>query len=103
MVVTPSVYPSGGAFATMSSPSVEPAPGRLSMTTGTFQRSASFWATRRPVISVPPPGANGTIIRTGFVGYDGCAAASLLDALRNAITQSAVVAARGRIIVRSRG
>jgi hypothetical protein len=46
------------------------APGRLSTTTGCPQRSASFCATRRAMMSVPPPGVNPTTIRTGLTGYE---------------------------------
>jgi hypothetical protein len=37
-------------------------PGRLSTITGTFQLSVILAATVRDTISVPPPGANGTMI-----------------------------------------
>src|SRR5262249_35953942 len=45
------------------------APGRLSTTTGLPQRSPSFCATSRAMMSTPPPGANPTSMRTGFAGY----------------------------------
>src|SRR2546429_427720 len=45
------------------------APARLSTTTGWPQRSPSFCATRRAMMSVPPPGAKPTTRRTGLAGY----------------------------------
>jgi hypothetical protein len=52
----------------MSTPIVPLAPGRLSTTTVCPQRSLSFCATARAVISVPPPGGNGTINLIGRAG-----------------------------------
>jgi len=63
-----SVYPSGALLATSSAPMFPEAPGRLSTTTAWPQRSPSFWATRRAMMSVPPPGANPTTTRTGRDG-----------------------------------
>ena len=53
----------------MSTPIVPAAPGRLSTMTCCPQRSVSFAATARAVMSVPPPGTKGPMRRTGFVGY----------------------------------
>src|SRR5215471_10236867 len=50
------------------------APPRFSTTTGWPHFSPIFCASTRPRISVVPPGAQGTIMRTGFAGYD-CPAA----------------------------
>jgi len=36
--------------------------------TGTFQLSVSFAATVREMMSVPPPGGNGTMMRIGLLG-----------------------------------
>jgi hypothetical protein len=52
----------------MSAPITPPAPPRLSTTTGLPSLSESFCAIVRAVKSVPPPAANGTINRIGFVG-----------------------------------
>src|SRR5262245_1993689 len=46
-----------------------PAPARWSITNGWPQDSVSFSVTRRPTMSVEPPGVNGTTRRTGLVGY----------------------------------
>ena len=45
------------------------APSLFSTTTGWPQRSVSFCAISRAMMSVPPPGAKPTTILTGFVGY----------------------------------
>lgn len=50
-----SVWPSGEALATASSPMVPPAPGLLSMTTVWPSASCSLGAIRRAVVSAPPP------------------------------------------------
>jgi hypothetical protein len=52
----------------MSAPMTPPAPPRLSTTTGLPSASDSFCAITRPVMSVPPPGANGTMKRIGLAG-----------------------------------
>jgi hypothetical protein len=44
------------------------APARLSTTTCWPHTSLSFCETTRATMSVAPPGENGTITRTGFVG-----------------------------------
>ena len=45
------------------------APSLFSTTTGWPQRSVNFCAMRRAMMSVPPPGANPTTMRTAFAGY----------------------------------
>src|SRR6266446_6533504 len=70
-----SVVPSGLALATTSVPITPPAPPRFSTTTAWPHFCESFAATVRAVMSVPPPGANGTMNVTGFAGY-GCASAA---------------------------
>ena len=45
-----------------------PAPGRFSITNGLPKRSDSFCPNRRPRMSVPPPGANGTTKLTWRLG-----------------------------------
>src|SRR5260221_7528188 len=64
----PRVWPSGGDLATYSVPTTVPAPGLFSTTTGWPHTSCIFADTRRPMMSVAPPGGNGTIRRTGRVG-----------------------------------
>src|SRR3954462_12432734 len=50
-----------------------PAPGRLSTINCWLNACESFCATMRPTMSVPPPGAIGITMRTGFAGYSDCA------------------------------
>jgi hypothetical protein len=68
MVAARKVYPSAGDFATASAPMIPFAPGRFSTTTGCFHASLSFCATVRVMMSVAPPGGNGTTILTGLPG-----------------------------------
>src|SRR5258706_11289558 len=63
-----SVVPSGFAFATTSAPITPPAPPRFSTTTGCPHSCCSFTPTVRAVMSVPPPGANGTTKVTDLAG-----------------------------------
>jgi hypothetical protein len=63
-----SVYPSGFALLAIAGPMVPPAPGRLSTTTVLPHSSVKCCATMRLTTSVKPPGANGTIMRTGRSG-----------------------------------
>src|SRR4051812_28666688 len=70
MVAARYVYPSAGAFATESAPTIPFAPGRFSTTTGCFHDSLSFCAIFRVMMSVAPPGGNGTTILIGLPGYD---------------------------------
>src|SRR3979409_2341802 len=55
------------------------APGRVSTTTVWPQVSVIFWPITRAMMSVEPPGANGTMILIGLSGYLSavCAAASV--------------------------
>src|SRR5262249_34750552 len=69
-----SVWPSGAALAVCSVAMLPPAPARFSTTTGWPQRSPSFWATRRAMMSVPPPGVKPTSMRTGLAGKFGAPA-----------------------------
>ena len=66
--VKSSVCPSGAAFATTSAPIVVPAPGRFSTRTCWPRLCVSSAASARENVSVAPPGANGTTMRTGFEG-----------------------------------
>src|SRR5215831_15736302 len=69
------VYPSAGAFAAASCPTLPPAPPRFSTTFGWPVRSASLEDTMRVTTSAGPPGGNGTIQRIGFDGHADCARA----------------------------
>ncbi len=51
-------------------PMLPAAPGRFSISTGWPHSVCSFSPTRRGIRSEAPPGANGTITRTGFCGQD---------------------------------
>src|SRR5439155_25266571 len=51
------------------------APGRFSTSTGCPRRIPSGSATTRALLSATPPGANGTMMRSGFAGQS-CAAAN---------------------------
>src|SRR6267378_1435082 len=53
------------------------APGRFSTSTGCPRRTPSGSATTRALLSATPPGANGTMMRSGFAGHS-CAAATLI-------------------------
>src|SRR5688572_10868641 len=68
MLLMPQVCPSGGDFAAASSPIVEEPPGRFSTTTDCPRSSLNRGASMRNTTSVEPPGAYGTMIRTGRVG-----------------------------------
>src|SRR6185295_2539719 len=65
-------------------PICDAAPGRFSTTTLWFRDFDRYSATMRAVRSVPPPGANGTMMRTVWLGYAGAcdqAAAEMSTAL----------------------
>src|SRR6516165_12480131 len=73
------VYPSGSDRAAYSLPMLLPAPALFSMNTVWPHIAESFSASMRATISVGPPAATGTMMRTGFVGYpafDVCARAA---------------------------
>jgi hypothetical protein len=70
----PTVVPSGADFATMSVPSTPPWPGRLSTTTVWPVISDMRCPTTRAMMSLGPPGGNGTISRIGFLGRSSAAA-----------------------------
>src|SRR5215212_6964807 len=92
-----SVWPSGAAFATASAPIVEPAPGRLSTTTGWPSALAKPSDITRATTSVKPPGENGTTSVTGLLGYavGVCVCADPDDIA----TTSAAAATRGESIL----
>jgi hypothetical protein len=47
---------------------VEPAPGRFSITTCAESAVAMCWPASRAMVSIGPPGGNGTIILIGLSG-----------------------------------
>src|SRR5262245_22578439 len=63
---------------------VPPPPGRLSTMNCWPNLSESLWAKVRAMMSVPPPGLNGTIKRTGLVGHVEVLAPTAADAERAA-------------------
>src|SRR2546421_4017556 len=72
-------------MATACVPMLPEAPALFSTTIGCPSRFDSASAITRPVVSVTPPGANGTTRRMGFSGYS----AHALAAMSNAATQTA--------------
>src|SRR5687768_18591466 len=62
------------------------APGRFSISTGWPHIAVSFSPRRRGIRSEAPPGANGTITRTGFCGQD-CACATETASRRGRISK----------------
>ena len=68
MLLNSSVWPSLGALATASAPMVLPAPARFSTITRPPSRAESCSASSRASVSVGPPGAKGSTMRTGRAG-----------------------------------
>src|SRR5687768_17234878 len=64
-----SVYPSGVDLAANSAPRLPAAPERFSITTCWPSPSVSLEPTMRLTMSTAPPGGNGTMMRTGRLGY----------------------------------
>src|ERR1700709_2059393 len=79
----------------MSAAMLPPAPGLFSTTTDWPQSSCKRLETRRAVMSVEPPGVNGTTTRTGFAGQ------SAADA-RDGRIDGAAIAAAARLTKRRR-
>jgi hypothetical protein len=71
-----SVYPSGAARVTSAPPMVPPAPGLLSTITGWPIALASGSEIARATMSLAPPAANVTTMRTGFSGQAAWAVAA---------------------------
>ena len=63
-----SVWPSGAALATSAAPLLPPAPGLLSTMKGWPNAFCSSGASARARMSVVPPAAKGTTMRTGLLG-----------------------------------
>src|SRR4051812_42250968 len=80
----------------MSDPMLPEAPGRFSTITGCPSACRSCSPTTRAKMSVEPPGAQGTTIRTGRVGY-ACARAEHAMAAAPAVAPSAKVRAERRV------
>ena len=68
LVATSRVWPSAGALAVRSAAIVLDAPGRFSTMKLPLRPSAIFSASRRAMMSVPPPALAPTMILTGLVG-----------------------------------
>src|SRR6185503_8793846 len=66
-------------------------PGRLSTSTGWPHVSFSFCATVRPMMSVLPPAAKGTMSRTAFEGYACAYAASGAESGNTKVTKNTKV------------
>ena len=77
-VLTPisSVSPSGADLATAPAPRLPDAPGRLSTTMPWPHAACRCGASVRARMSIPVPGVNGTMIRTGLPGHAACARAT---------------------------
>src|SRR3954471_10398257 len=71
----PTVYPSGGAFATASAPSTPPAPPLFSTTNDWPDSSLIFWQIRRESVSVAPPAGKPLTYRTVRAGQASCVTA----------------------------
>src|SRR4051812_23680639 len=68
----PTVYPSGGAFATASAPSTPPAPPLFSTTNDCPESSLIFWQRMRESVSVAPPAGKPLTYRTDRAGQASC-------------------------------
>src|SRR5215471_7206660 len=90
------VYPSAGAFAAASCPTLPPAPPRFSTMFGWPVCSASLEDTIRVTTSAGPPGGKGTIQRIGFDGQDSAYATCASSAAQKKIPAfiAAIVAGR---------
>src|SRR5882672_9662760 len=76
-----------------------PAPGRLSMTTGCPQASASFCPSARPTMSGVDPAGNGTTRRTALDGYDcACAKEAAASAMINNVLRISSMLPRGGVM-----
>ena len=82
-----SVYPSGGALATISAAITPPPPPRLSMTTGCPHALTKLAATGLATASVPPPGGYGVTRRTGLTGN--CSASDAFAHVNSASAKTA--------------
>jgi hypothetical protein len=67
-VAMPSTWPSAAARIISSAPTEPPPPALFSTTTCCPRLAPMAGATMRATMSVVPPGAKGTISRTGLVG-----------------------------------
>src|SRR5712692_7053846 len=73
---TNSMWPSGGAFTTRSTPMLPFAPGRLSTTNGTPKLLLKSSASARARKSTDPPGGLVAMMRTVWLGQGDCAGAA---------------------------
>src|SRR4051812_47760011 len=74
----------------MSAPMLPPAPGRLSTITCWPSAALIGAATKRAMVSPPPPAEDPTMMRIGLVGYD-CDHTVLTLASAAAVAQIAVI------------
>src|SRR5712672_7317 len=88
--VMSTVYPSDADFAAAAAPILPPAPARFSTTNCWPRVSLSFAPTILAMISTGPPGANGTMTRTGLFGQS-CAWQTTAHAAHNAKTRTIVL------------
>src|SRR5881296_9241 len=72
---TNSMWPSGGAFTTRSTPMLPFAPGRLSTTKGALKVLLKSSASARERKSTDPPGGLVAMMRTVWLGQEGWARA----------------------------
>src|SRR4051812_18353639 len=87
---------SGGALATASVAVMPLAPGRLSTMTGWPNAFSRLGWIRRATVSLSPPGANGTTMRTGWSGQvcaRACVAAARLASNAVSIVRRNVIMA----------
>src|SRR5918998_1188352 len=89
------VWPSAGAASAASEPITPPEPPRFSTTTGWPGPSDIVWAQMRATRSAAPPGAKGTTIRSGRLGY-GASGPACAAAIPGAPRASAAAKARSR-------
>src|SRR5215471_13287877 len=76
-----------------------PPPGRFSMTTCWPQLFESCSATMRPITSVGPPAAKGTMMRTTRVGHAAARAPRVVTTLGTSKAADAVALNRRRVII----
>ena len=104
-VVSSSVWPSGGASATCRVAITELPPGLLSTSTGTPRIGVSRSARLRATTSVPPPGPNGTTMRTGWDGNSAAptSGAAIIAAAASNVDNQAFISRRPQPVVAKSG
>ena len=98
------LWPSGGIAAENSMPTIEPAPARFSITTVWPSRLPRSAPSSRATMSVLPPGAQGTTMRSGLSGQaaalqpmagDSRVVATIIEAGMPARTDNAFITSPG--------